>query len=182
LSTKSSAEQAVPVEPSGDANNIKFAAVYLPQNCPHINSEGGAAAGDGEIFDRRTFSLHPITITRHMSRFLPGTMDTSGGPNSDGYYWGTSATGSTFGDAVTISTVGIMAQDVPTGANLVVTFHNLTDPASDTATLTAGSAFEEDATIDLDFDAADEMAIQVTTVGSTLPGGWIDLDIQLTLQ
>ncbi len=178
LSTKSSAEQAVPVEPSADANNLKLYGIYLPQNTNKIqNSDGGF----GYLIDRRVYSLHPTTIKRHMSRFFSGTMDTAGGANSDGYMWGTSATGSTFGDDVNVDSVGVTVVDIPTGANLVFKLWNVTDGTSSSATLTAGSAFEEDATVDLALDAADEFAIQCVTVGSGEPGGWADLDIKFSL-
>ena len=178
LSTKSSAEQAVPVEPSPDANNIALYGIYLPQNTIKVENSAGAF---GYLIDRRVYSLHPTTIKRHMSRFFSGTMDTSGGANSDGYMWGTSATGSTFGDDVNVDSVGVTVVDIPTGATLVFKLWNVTDGTSSSATLTAGSAFEEDATVDLALDAADEFAIQCVTVGSTLPGGWVDLDIKFSL-
>ena len=184
LSTKNSAEQAVPVEPSADADNIKLAAIYLPQNAPHIDDEGGAGGGDGEIFDRRTiFAYHPTTLERHVSFFIPGTLSTTGGSLSDGYYLGTSAgAGYTFGQAVTVNKGFIQCQDIPTGADLVFTIHNLVDPASDTITLSDGSATEEDTSISLAFDASDELAIECTQVGSTAAGGYAQIVLQYILQ
>jgi len=180
LSTVNGAEGVGPAEPSAQANNIKLAAIYLTQNAPKIDQTD---LGDGYLIDRRTFSLHPTTVKRHIHRYIPGTLATNMGPNSDGFTHGTSAgVGFSFGQAVTIESVSMDFQDIPTGANVIFTFHNKTDPANDAATATAGLAHTTDSTIDLDFDAADVLAIDVTQVGSTLPGGWVDLDIQFILQ
>ncbi len=180
ITTKDSAEAGSPSEPSADADNMKLAAVYLPQNTTKIeNSDGGF----GYIIDRREpFALHPTTITRHLSVYIPGVIFVAGGPNDDGYYFGAVAAGFTFGKAVTIEKVAIQALEAPVGADLILTFHNITDPASDTATLPDGDFFVEDSAIDLDFDAADKMSIQVTQVGSGTEGGFLNVVIQYVMQ
>lgn len=171
LSTKSSAEQASPVEPSADANNLKLAAIYLPQNTAQIDASD---IGNGYIIDRRVYSLHPITVKRKVTFNIPGTLDTSGGPASNGYFIGSTGagTGLTFGQAVNVESGFIQVQDGPTGANLVFTIHNLDETTSDTISLTDGLTDLEDSSISLAFGASDNLAIQCTTVGSTLPGGW----------
>lgn len=180
LSTKSSAEQGSPVEPSADADNIKLAAIYLPQNTTKIEDASG---GFGYLIDRRTpMSLHPTTVTRHLPMYIPGQVGVALGPNNDGYYLGKVASGITFGIAVTINKVAIQAYDAPTGAAMILTFRNITDATNDTATLSDGEYFEEDATIDLDLDAADELALEITQVGSTNPGGDLSIIIQYSLQ
>jgi hypothetical protein len=179
LSTKSSAEQAVPVEPSADADNIKLCAIYLPQNAPKIDQND---LGDGYIIDRRIYSLHPKTITRHVTFSIPGDMSTTGGVLNDGYYVGTSAgVGFTFGDAVTVNKAFIQCQDAPTGADLIFTVRNLVDPGSDTITLQDGNAAEEDASISLAFDAGDELAIECTQIGSSDSGSWTQIILGYTL-
>ncbi len=186
LSTKSSTEEAVPAEPSADADNIKLAAVYLPQNAPHINDEGGAAGGDGEIFDRRTpMSLHPVTVKRKMTFTIPGEVSTTGGDAGDGYVRSVDGgAGLKFSQAITIEEAFISSVDKPTGADLIITLHNMTQVTSDTITLQDGNFCEIDTSVDLDFAAADVLGIQVTQIGSDPggAGGWIEVVLGYVLQ
>ena len=184
LSTKSSTEEAVPAEPSADADNIKLAAIYLPQNAPHINDEGGAAGGDGEIFDRRTpMSLHPVTVKRHKSFSMPGDVSTTGGDANDGYYHSIDGgAGFKFGQAITIEEAFISTVDKPTGADLIITLHNMTAVTSDTITLSAGALCEIDTSVSLNFAAGDVLGIQVTQIGSGVPGSFVEVDLQYVLQ
>lgn len=186
LSTKNSAEEAVPSEPSADADNIKLCAIYLPQNAPHINDEGGAAGGDGEIFDRRTpMSLHPVTVKRKMTFTIPGEVSTTGGDANDGYYRSVDGgAGFKFSQAITIEEAFISSVDKPTGADLIITLHNMTQVTSDTITLQNGNLCEIDASVSLNFATADVLGIQVTQIGSDPggAGGWIEVVLGYVLQ
>ena len=179
VTTKNGAEAGSPAEPDADTDNIKLAAIYLPQNCAHINDTD---AGQGYITDKRSLTSSPTDVKRQVSFYIPGTVFTTGGTNSDGYVSGTAAgAGWTPGDAITIEKGFISAQEIPTGADLVLTIHNKTQVTSDTITLSAGSATEEDTTIDLDFAITDVLAIQVTQVGSTVEGGYLNVVLQYVL-
>ena len=180
ITTKDGTEAASPTEPGADTDNIKLAAIYLPKNTTKIEDTDG---GYGYIIDRRTvMALHPTTVTRHVTFYIAGTVFTTGGPNSDGYYLGTTSSGFTFGKPVTINKVMFQAGETPNGADLILTLHNVTDSTSDTATLSDGAYFGEDTSISLDLDGSDELAIQVTQVGSTDSGGWLNVTIQYILQ
>jgi hypothetical protein len=181
LTTKDGAEAGSPSEPDADTDNMKLAAVYLRQNSTAIyDTDQGSNA---YIINRRSMmSAQPLTVTRHKNIYIQGVVFTTGGPNSDGYYYGTSSSGFTFGKAVTIQKAAISAQEPPVGAALTITIHNVTQTTSDTITLSAGSAFEEDSSVDLDFAANDEMALQVTQVGSTTEGGYLDITLEYVLQ
>lgn len=180
LSTVNGVEAVSPSVPATSANNIKLADIYLPQNTTKIEDADG---GFGYITDRRDiYMLHPTSVKRFLPISLPGTMLVAGGPNSDGYYFGTSVLGFTFGNSITIEKVTTQFQQPPTGADVIFTIHNLTQATSDTVTHTAGEAFDSDSTISLNFASTDQMAIQVTQVGSTLEGDWPELVIQYVLQ
>jgi hypothetical protein len=181
LSTVNGAEGAVPVEPSADPDNIKLAAIYLTQNCPHIDDVDG---GDGYIIDRRTiFAYHPTTLERKVSFSIPGEVSVTGGDAGDGYYHSIDGgAGFTFGQAITINEAFISSGDKPTGADLIITLHNMTAVTSDTITLSAGALCEIDPSVSLAFAAADVLGIQVTQVGSTIAGSWIEIVLQYELQ
>ena len=131
-------------------------------------------------------TLYPSAISRHLTITIPGTVATDGGPNGDGYYFGAAADGFTFGNGVTIVGSAIQAQDAPSGEDLILTIHNITDVTSDTITLADGSAFDEDDTIDLDVGASDLMAIQVTQDGGAATpenaAGWLTVVLEYTMQ
>lgn len=183
LSTKSSAEQAVPVEPSAAADNIKLAAIYLPQNTTKIEDAAGAF---GYILDRRTpMSLHPTTVKRKLTFTIPGEVSTTGGDANDGYVRSVDGgNGLKFGQAITIEEAFISSVDKPTGADLIITLHNMTQVTSDDITLQDGNFCEIDTSVDLDMAAADVLGIQVAQIGSD-PGGagsFIEVTLGYVLQ
>lgn len=181
ITTVNGAEAGSPVEPAASANNMKLAAIYLPQNCTQIDDSD---QGKGYIIDRRSISSFDLTaITRSVGFTIFGQALTDGGSNGDGYYVGTAAgSGFQFGDNITVNSVFISAQTPPTGADLILTIHNKDDATSDTATLSDGSACGVDSSISLSFDTGEDMAIQVTQTGSSTPAGYLNIVINYTLQ
>jgi len=182
ITTVNGTEAASPVAPSALANNIKLADIYLPQNTLKIEDSD---LGNGFITDRRDlYMYHPTTVKRFLTLpLISGTLLVAGGPNGDGYYYGTSTTGFVFGGGITIKKVFTQVMDIPVGADITGVVHNVTQATSDTFTHTDGEAFDSDSTIDLDFAATDEMAIQITQVGiNPNEGGWLSIILQYILQ
>ncbi len=175
ISTKNSTETATPAEPGADANNIKLAAIYLPQSTAIIEDTDD---GNGYIIDRRAMSS--ITGGGGIGSgskdfFYPGSLLTISGPAGDGFIVGSSSTGMRFNAAVQLLYCTVQLQEATLGADTILTVHNITQAMSDIVTILDGTFGSLNSAINIDFDVNDELAIQVTQQGTTQQAGWANI-------
>lgn len=180
LSTKNSTEAGSPVEPTADTNNIKLAAIYLPQSTTIIEDTDN---GNGYIIDRRPFSTTlPQTSIYSKTIFIPGSLLTTSGANADGYVFGSTTDGDRFNFACKAKYCSIQLMEATIGADTIITIHNVTDATSDTVAITDGAFLSMNNSIDIDFDSIDKLAIQITQEGSTQAAGWANIIIGVQSQ